>query len=80
MQSGNHFDITLTHFSCGKVLAKIPVRELQEMPRIQLVDVAQELVRRANLSRPVEPAEDDGTEAFRLACFGANPRYWGDTR
>lgn len=80
MISGEGDDVTLQHYTCGKVLARLTLRDLREMRDIQLSTVAQELVNRANRLRPVTPKEDEGAEAFRLASFGLNPRYWGDIR
>lgn len=45
--------ITLNHNTCGRIIAEMNVRELQEIPSIQRLDIARELVKRANLLRPV---------------------------
>lgn len=45
---------TLNHDSCGRIMSEISLRELRELPSIQRVEVALELVRRANAERDKE--------------------------
>ena len=52
MYSGDGSSVELRHDTCGSMIAHIPIRELMSKGSIQRLDIAQELVRRANADRP----------------------------